>query len=135
MTSMDDRPGLVGIIGRFSKVISRRSALGAAVAVALAEAAPTVASPLAEACAGIGARCGKGDQPSCRTCCTGFTTRQPNTGQRRCACRPDFKRCNRPDQCCSGICRTVRCAGFDRPVCVPGLFGSVLCERAASTDR
>ncbi|HYO30724.1 MAG TPA: NAD(P)-binding domain-containing protein, partial [Thermomicrobiales bacterium] len=39
---MDDGPGPGGIIGRLSKVISRRSALGAAVAIALAEAADLV---------------------------------------------------------------------------------------------
>ena len=76
----------------------------------------------AAACSPIGTRCGRKRQPSCNTCCTGFTSRQRN-GQRRCACRPDFKRCNRNDQCCSGICQAKPCAGFDERVCIPGLFG------------
>lgn len=124
VTFVDDRNGLGGPIDRCSTVVAQRSPLGAAVADALAEAVPCTAGPVAETGASAGARCGKENQPSCRTGCSRFTERRPNTGGRRCTRRPDFKRCNRPDQCHSSICRASPCAGFDEPVYIPGFFRS-----------
>jgi len=76
----------------------------------------------AERCMGIGKRCGGQRQPACHTCCTGYAPKLNGRPQRRCACRPDLRRCDRPDQCCSGVCR-VPCEGGRRPICLPGFIG------------
>jgi hypothetical protein len=102
-----------------SRRTSAKAVAGALIA-ALAGRAPT---SVEATCLWIGARCGRHKQPSCNNCCTGFTTKQQNQNQRRCACRPDAKRCKRPDECCSGICRALPCIGVNRPVCVPGIIG------------
>ena len=106
-----------------------KGAAGALLGAALAgvDAGPTRAQEVvAAACLGPGARSGRRKQPGCGQCCSGYTTRQ-NNGQRRCACRPDGRRCDRDDQCCSALCCDV---DGDR-VCIPGFFACGGCPTAA----
>jgi hypothetical protein len=114
--------GLVRRPDRRAVVRSLVTLLPAALGAALVEAAPG-----AEACLGIGGRCGLKRQPGCGHCCTGYAPNVRGRQQRRCACRPDFKRCQRPDECCSGLCRKAPCLGINRQVCIPGLIGSDAC--------
>ena len=129
-----------GLARRLGSERSRRAALRIAGAGLIAGLAPALARPTdadsapveAQACLPLGTRCGgrlrTGErQPACNKCCTSYTISQRN-GQRRCSCRPDFRDCQRPDQCCSGICAPFDCGCPGEPpgptVCLPGLFGA-----------
>lgn len=105
-----------------------RSAVGGAAAMIVGGAATGAAAQVSTAaCLGIGTRCGRKKQPGCGQCCISYASRQ-NSGQRRCACRPDFTRCDRNDECCGGVC----CKVNGRRVCVSGIFvGSCDCDCSA----
>ncbi len=126
---------------RLSEPVDRRAVIGALAAVLPASLAPAAAGaePAAERCLGIGKRCGRKKQPACSRCCTGYA-KSPGRrrNQRRCSCIPDFQRCRRGDQCCSGLCEKIPCAGINRPICLPGLFfideQLELCEPEARRD-
>lgn len=115
---------------RFSEPVDRRAVIGALAAALPASLLPAVAAaaPEAERCLNPGARCGRKKQPGCGSCCSDYAKSPRRSKQRRCSCRPDLKRCRRGDQCCSGVCEAMPCAGIDVPRCIPGFLVGVACE-------
>lgn len=115
---------------RHSAPIDRRAAVGALTALLPATLFPdrAGAAPDAERCLSLGARCGRKRQPGCGRCCSGFAKSPKGRPQRRCSCRPDLRRCRRSDECCSGLCRAMPCAGLDKPVCIPGFLEAAACD-------
>lgn len=116
----DDLARRVARAGHLPRRAVLRGAAGGLLAAVLAgvdAGAARAQEVVTAACLGPGARCSRRKQPGCGQCCSGYATRQ-NNGQRRCACRPDARRCDRDDQCCSALCCDV---DGDR-VCIPGFF-------------